>query len=125
MKKALIAAVFALAATHAGIAQATAAPTPYVDEEFPEWALELRRFEIITIGAFPIALFFTSFGFDSYDFFFNPDITIRFNPAYAPWPFGAGRTLTQDEIVTRVLVALSVSAVIGFIDWLILELSDE
>jgi hypothetical protein len=35
-------------------------PLPYQDVEFPEWAHEMRRFEVILFGSFPITYVLTS-----------------------------------------------------------------
>ena len=31
-------------------------PVPYEDSEFPQWALDLRRFEVISLGSVPFAM---------------------------------------------------------------------
>ena len=47
----------------------TAAPPdyqPYKRGEFPEWLQVVRRAEVIFVGAFPIAILFSSLGYDGY-----------------------------------------------------------
>lgn len=39
---------------------------PYSEDEFPEWLQTLRRAEVIFIGAFPVAMLFTSLAYDGY-----------------------------------------------------------
>lgn len=31
-------------------------PIPYAKEEFPQWALDLRRFEVVSLGSIPFAM---------------------------------------------------------------------
>lgn len=38
-------------------------PIPYSPEEFPGWAHDLRRGEIIALGSFPVALILTNLGY--------------------------------------------------------------
>lgn len=39
-------------------------PVPYEDEEFPGWAHDLRRFEVIAFGAFPLTYILSSMTFE-------------------------------------------------------------
>ncbi len=57
-------------------------PEPYGAEEFPRWAVSLRRWEIVSLGVYPIALFYTRLVFD-----FDRYARSGFEPFYAPWPF--------------------------------------
>ena len=41
-------------------------PEPYEDEEFPQWMHDLRRAETIFIGAFPIAMLFSTLSYEAY-----------------------------------------------------------
>jgi hypothetical protein len=43
---------------------AEAEPVPYEDEEFPGWAHDLRRFEVIAFGAFPLTYILGSLTFE-------------------------------------------------------------
>ncbi len=42
-------------------------PVPYKKEEFPQWAHDLRRFEVIAFGAFPLTYMIGSLGYGLYD----------------------------------------------------------
>jgi len=42
----------------------TTDPLPYQDVEFPQWAHDMRRFEVIFFGSFPITYILSSFVFD-------------------------------------------------------------
>jgi len=60
----------------------TVLPEPYSPDEFPDWARALRRFEVISIGVFPVVLFYTRMSFDLYRYTTN-----GFESQYLPWPF--------------------------------------
>ena len=60
-------------------------PEPYRPEEFPDWALDLRRAEIVFFGSLPFSLFFT---FEAYDL--GRFVASGFDPLLAPWPMRAG-----------------------------------
>jgi hypothetical protein len=94
-------------------AQATGAlePTASKDVENP-WA----RLGIVTIGSFPIMLFYTDFSFDLGAFALN-----GFDSTYAPWPFKSeySKTPTQAEKGTRIGVAIGASVAVGLLDFFI------
>jgi hypothetical protein len=72
-----------------------------------------RRFEIVSLGAFPIMLFYSGFFFDLQRYFAND-----FNSLYAPWPFQSSTSapLTDADRYTRIGAALGACAVVGLID---------
>ncbi|MEE1181408.1 MAG: hypothetical protein UHY90_04070, partial [Treponema sp.] len=37
-------------------AEESTEPVPYSKEEFPQWALDLRRFEVVSLGSIPFAM---------------------------------------------------------------------
>ncbi|MCL2809725.1 MAG: hypothetical protein FWD24_06635 [Treponema sp.] len=91
-------------------------------EDFPQWAKDLRRGEIVAFGTFPFSLFFVSFTTGM----------IRWNDAngmdwsdqgrrYAPWPFqsAGGIDLTSDEFLFNILLAAGVSVTLAVADYLI------
>ena len=71
------------------------------------------RFEIISLGSFPIMLFYTGFTFDLGRYVAN-----SFNASYAPWPFQNEYSvaLTDSDRLTRIGAALGASMVVGAID---------
>jgi len=96
---------------------------PYKDEEFPAWALKLRRFEIIAVGAFPIVFMFTGVGYD-YAYY----ASTGFSQTYIPWPAGQGTsqwtttnnpTLLQNKNITIVAVSIGLSLAVAGVDWLL------
>ncbi len=72
-----------------------------------------RRFEIVSLGSFPIMLFYTQFGAD-----FGLYASHGFNQAYAPWPFKTVSSYSPgtSEQVARLGAAFVLSLVIGGID---------
>jgi hypothetical protein len=87
---------------------------------FPQWAKDLRRWDIITFGAYPFALFLTTSVTD----------LIRWNDAngmsmadrrYAPWPLkSAGAVeMTKAEYERVLLQAAGVAAAVACTDLII------
>ena len=98
------------AAAAAAAAQADALPllTPNASPENP-----LLRLEIVSLGSFPIMLFYTGFVFDLGRYFSN-----NLDSSYAPWPFQSiySAPLSDSDRLTRAGVALGASLVVGGID---------
>ena len=93
---------------------ANAEPEPYSPSEFPDWALHLRRAEIVGTGVFPLSFFVSSFLIDLYRLVAN-----NFDPRYAVWPFkrpGAPE-LTRGEKNTVIITSISLSAIVAAIDF--------
>ena len=86
---------------------------------FPQWARDLRRWEIITFGAFPFAYFFANFGFDTYRMATN-----GWDRRFAPWPFNASATVekTQSEMFMTIGLAAGTSILIALADYGIMRL---
>lgn len=121
MKRRRIAAVFLLAlvaiATTTGqstqTVSAAAVPEPYAKGEFPAWAVGVRRFEIVSLGAFPILLFYTRFAADMQRYISN-----HLDGVFVPWPFKNENsyTPTDSEQISYVLTAAGLSLAFGAID---------
>jgi hypothetical protein len=95
------------------VLSAQAAPkTRFVDR--------LLRFEIITLGSFPIMLFYTDVGFS-----IGTYIASGFDPASAPWPFGsASATMDTQERLVHIAVGVALSCTVALFD-LIKNLTEE
>jgi hypothetical protein len=91
-------------------------PAPYTDDEFPKWARDLRRAEIIFVGSIPFTMFFTFEGYDTYRYVAN-----GLDPLYAPWPFRPGSTqlYSDQEKIGLVATSLSLSLLVATADWII------
>ena len=95
----------------------------YDATEFPAWAVEVRRAEIIAAGAFPVMFLFSQLGFD-YVYY----LTNSFPTANIPWPVGPGtsgwtQTTNSKGLATKNLTLLissaSLSLAIAAADWAI------
>ena len=96
-------------------------PVPYDPDEIPQWARDLRRGEIIAIGAFPLSMVITSFAYELGRFAYY---SIREGaPAgeYAPWFFStsAEGAFTNEERTGLVLTSALLSTGIAVIDYLL------
>ncbi len=93
-------------------------PEPYRPEEFPGWALDLRRAEVIFFGSLPFSLFFT---FEAYDL--GRFVASGFDPLFAPWPMRAGSEIgagyTPAEKGWLIASALTVSLGVSVADYLL------
>lgn len=74
------------------------------------------RTAIITVGVFPILLFYTDIAFDSVRFAAN-----GFDAMYAPWPFNGGQSaaVPAGERFWRLGVAAGLSLLVGIADYLL------
>ncbi|MCK7480367.1 MAG: hypothetical protein M0C28_26285 [Candidatus Moduliflexus flocculans] len=76
----------------ASASSVSALPEPYGPDEFPSWLTGARRFEIISLGAFPILLFYTRVAFDLRRWVGN-----GFDATYAPWPLQERELVRADR----------------------------
>ena len=89
-------------------------------KNFPQWAKDLRRWDIIAFGSFPFSFFFVSFITDMHRW--NEANGMDWNDrSKAPWPFkSAGADeWTKEEFERTILISLGVSAVVAFTDLII------
>ena len=119
----LLTLVALLSATPAHVWAQEDAYEPYRPDEFPEWAHTLRRFETIFFGSLPIAFLFSSLGFDMYAY-----STHNFSQEYLPLFFGNSpekEQFTQDTMVERIGISISLSLVIAIADLIIDKRTNE
>ncbi len=82
------------------------------EDEFPLWAKDLRRAEIITFGSFPFTLFFSTIGMDTYLW-----ATHDWDPRYAPLVRPAGAVeMSVDQRLLTLGIALGASIVIATVE---------
>ena len=85
-------------------------PEPYTQEEFPQAMLDIRRFEIITLGAMPFVTLDAAIVYNGYKYFsgktnqLNLLATTDYNP---------------EEMKKIIITSLCVSAGIGITDYVI------
>jgi len=91
--------------------------------DFPQWARDIRRFDIITFGSFPFSMFVVTFVTDM--FRWNNANGMDFNDMrYAPWPLkSAGAVdMTAEEYGRTILIAAGVSVVLALTDFIIIKI---
>jgi hypothetical protein len=93
-------------------------PVPYEEDEFPQWAKDLRRAEIIVIGSIPFTMFLAIEVFDIYRY-----VSEDFNEEYAPWPFRGSAPYELEEKIGVVITAVSFSVCIAIIDYIIVRVN--
>jgi hypothetical protein len=81
---------------------------PYTREEFPQWARDLRRTEIVTLGSLPFVTLSVTLGYG----------IIRWAGGGAfPNPFAkSADNLTSDEQLEVLLISLGTSVALGLAD---------
>jgi len=106
------------AGTNLPAAPAQTGPVPYDKNEFPLWAQDLRRADIVAFGSLPFTVFFTTFAVDSYRFYSN-----GWDRRYAPWPLKAPGAIEMDENqrIASFTVAAGLSIVIALVDYFIVQ----
>ncbi len=88
-------------------------PVPYEKTEFPQFLKDLRRFEIITLGAMPFVTLDTTLAFSAFKY-----VDSGFDSAYTPNPFAAS-TYSTDEQMQIIFTSLGVCACIGLTDFVV------
>ncbi len=96
-------------------------PVPYDPDEFPRWARDLRRGEVIALGAFPVAMIVASLGYEIGRFGYQ---SIRQGaPAgeYAPWFFSTSQeeSFTNEERIGLVFSSAIIGAGIAIVDYIL------
>jgi len=104
-------------------AQSTSASNIFDMTGFPQWARDLRRFDIITFGSFPFSMLAVTFVTDMFRWY-NAN-GMDFNDLrYAPWPLkSAGAVdMTGEEYRRTILLAAGFSAVLALTDFVIVKI---
>jgi hypothetical protein len=125
MKKIVFTVIFItllLSPVFNAVAQTSPPSNIFATDEFPQWAKDVRRFDIITFGVFPFSMFAVTFFTDM----------IRWNDAngldfseegrrYAPWPMkSAGAVeMTGEEHERTIMIAIGLSLSVALIDLVI------
>jgi hypothetical protein len=106
-------------------AQSSATPpsNSFITPDMPQWAKDLRRWEIVAFGSVPFTMFVTTFAMDMYRW--NDANGMDFSDRrYAPWPLkSAGGVPMEWQEQERVfLYAAGLSVTIAFIDLAIVHI---
>ena len=88
-------------------------PKPYEEDEFPQTLTDIRRFEIITLGALPFVTLDTTIVYSNFRYAQND-----FDSAYKPDIFSSS-SFTQDEQKGIILTSLGICVGIGLSDLIV------
>ena len=114
-------------AQQSGGAPSVADAEPYEEDEFPGWALDLRRAEIVALGSLPITLLASRLLYGLGRFAVESIRSGQFATAYLP-PFLAppgAVALTRDDNLWIIGGAVSLSTVVAVIDYALGVREDE
>ncbi|MFW6214988.1 MAG: hypothetical protein ACOC45_03490 [Alkalispirochaetaceae bacterium] len=96
-------------------------PVPYDPEEFPLWARDLRRGEIIALGSFPVALLLSGIGYRLGRFtgesIRRGEFATEYAPAFVTPEQRAG--LSDGEQAGLLITAGAISLTVALIDYLL------
>jgi len=92
---------------------------------FPQWAKDLRRWDIVAFGSFPFSMFFVNFFYDLYRW--NNANGMDFSTQgrrYAPFPFKSAGAVekTSAEFRNAMLFAAGLSVTIALADFIIVKI---
>ena len=99
----------------------TLEPEPYRPEEFPQWTRDLRRGEIIALGAFPVAMILSGLSYQVGRFTYHSIAAGSPQPEYAPGFLSpdSGPRYTGDERVGLIVSGAIISLGIAVADYLL------
>lgn len=92
-------------------------PKPYEKNEFPGFLYDLRRAEIITLGAMPFVTFNIALGYSFTNYALH-----NFNSSYFVNPFANSsddNAYSSDEQIAIIISSLCISAGIGLTDFIV------
>ena len=84
-------------------------PQPYTENEFPQWSKDLRRFEIVSLGAVPFVAISVNLGYSAYQYFSGNSSTFE-------TPFSKGTSFTEGEQMKIFCASVGAGMIIGFSD---------
>jgi hypothetical protein len=90
----------------------------------PQWVQDLRRWEIITFGSFPFAMFTATFAVDTYRWINANGMDFSDEGRrYAPWPLKSAGAIAmeQHEQELTITIAASLSVAIAITDYIIVR----
>ncbi len=90
---------------------------PYTEDEFPQWARDLRRTEIITFGSLPFVTLSTTIVYSFYRYYAHD-----FSSDYIPNPLASSSdaaNLDSSEQLQILLTSVGISAGLGLFDFVL------
>ena len=88
-------------------------PVPYEEGEFPQWAYDLRRTEIITLGSMPFVSIGVTLGYGAF-LMANGEISSFPNPFSS-----SSSVLSSDQVRNIFLMTIGISTIYGITDFII------
>ncbi|MDR0442884.1 MAG: hypothetical protein LBH44_05720 [Treponema sp.] len=93
--------------------------------DFPQWAKDMRRWDIIAFGSFPFTMLLSMTAMDTYRW--NNANGMNFSEEgrrYAPWPLKTAGAIemTTEEFERTLIIAASLSAAVAFTDLIIVKI---
>ncbi|MDR2073215.1 MAG: hypothetical protein LBP60_07265 [Spirochaetaceae bacterium] len=84
----------------------------------PQWVKDLRRAEIVALGSFPFAVFFTATFVDLYRC-----ASHGWDRRYAPWPVKSAGAVSMNDNELRAMfsIAISTSLLISLVDYFVVR----
>jgi len=89
---------------------------------FPQWAKDIRRFDIIAFGTFPFSIFTVTFITDMFRWYYANGMDVN-DMRYAPWPLksAGGVEMTGEEYQRTILLAVGLSLTLALTDLIIVK----
>ncbi|MBR1911473.1 MAG: hypothetical protein IJ828_03840 [Treponema sp.] len=85
---------------------------PYTEEEFPQWSKDLRRAEIVSLGAIPFAAITVTMAYGGYQYATGKTSSF-------PNPLSRDNSYTKEEIFKIVGISAGIGLSIGIVDFAI------
>ena len=99
--------------------ESKSAAQPYSPDEFPLWARDLRRAEVIAFGSLPFTLFFAKAAVDTYRYSQHD-----WDRRYAPWPLktAGAVSMTENEFKATFAAACVGALSVALADFIVVKL---
>ena len=94
-------------------------------QDLPQWAKDLRRWDIITFGIFPFCVFFTTVVTDSMRWYNENGFDFsESGRRYAPWPLKSAGAYERstDEHFQNIFIAACAAATLAVVDIIIIKI---
>ncbi|WP_460056490.1 hypothetical protein [Spirochaeta dissipatitropha] len=99
----------------------TAEPEPYHPDEFPQWALDIRRGSVIAFGAVPLTVMLTGIVYDVGRFTYHSLDQNSIAGEYAPLFFAPPDAVqkTEEERNRILYIGLSAAVIVAVADYIL------
>lgn len=84
-------------------------PEPYEEAEFPQWAKDVRRLEIVSLGSVPFAALTVTLGYGAYLYYSGSSDSF-------PNPFDKNSAFSEGDQMKLFCISLGAGAAIGLAD---------